>query len=298
MGEKLELNWADVNSRLGHMAETIERDTSIARVYGVPRGGSIVAGMLAQRCRKIVLIDSIEHADFVVDDITDSGATRERCRLEMKLGSMFIELVHKRDEGLLGTWVQFPWERDGAGKDEAVEQNITRLLQYLGEDVDRDGLRDTPGRVVRAFVEMTSGSKQDADALLSRVFEERSDEMIVVKDIRFTSLCEHHLLPFVGTAHVCYIPTDKVVGLSKIPRVVDCFARRLQIQERLTRQIAEAMNRCLRPQGVGVVVEAFHSCMGCRGVVKPEASMITSSMLGVMRSSAEARAEFFSLIRK
>jgi len=174
-----------------------------------------------------------------------------------------------------------------------IEGAVVTLLRWIGEDPDRDGLRDTPARVAKAWREMTSGYDDDPAAILSRTFDESSDEMIVLRGIDFHSTCEHHLLPFHGTAMVGYLP-GKVVGISKLARLVECFARRLQIQERMTRQIAEAVETHLDARGVGVIVRAHHLCMGCRGVRQPEAEMVTSAMLGTLRSDAKSRAEFLS----
>ena len=177
------------------------------------------------------------------------------------------------------------------------ESAVAQLLGFLGEDVKRDGLRDTPARVVKALREMTDGYNHSPIEILGRTFDETSDEMIIVRGIEFTSLCEHHLLPFIGTANVGYLPTDRVVGLSKIPRLVLCFARRFQIQERMTRQIAEAIDSALAPRGVAVTITARHLCMGCRGVKQPAAEMITSAMLGAFRADQAARNEFLQLVR-
>lgn len=177
-----------------------------------------------------------------------------------------------------------------------AERAVRVLLAELGEDVDRPGLRDTPARVVRALREMTSGGAVDPAELLGTVFPDAFDEMVVVRAVEFTSLCEHHLLAFTGTATVGYIPNGSgVVGLSKLARLVECYARRLQVQERMTQQIAEAIDKHLQPLGVGVVVRARHSCMGCRGVRKPGAEMVTSSLLGAMRDEPQTRAEFLTL---
>jgi len=177
-----------------------------------------------------------------------------------------------------------------------VEAAIRVILLHIGEDPDRNGLKDTPDRVLRALTEMTDGYKQDPARILSRIFDETHDEIIVVKAIPFTSLCEHHLLPFTGTVDIGYLP-GKVVGLSKLARLVDCFSRRLQIQERLTREVAESIQVHLKAQGVGVVITADHSCLSCRGVRKPGTQMTTSVMLGIFRDVPEARAEFLSLCR-
>jgi len=184
--------------------------------------------------------------------------------------------------------------RDGSIGRVDVQRSIAVLLGYLGEDASREGLRDTPARVVRAFEEMTVGYSGDPAAILATRFRETYDEMVVVRDIPFWSLCEHHLMPFHGVAKVGYLPNGRVVGLSKIPRLVQCFGRRLQIQERLTQQIARAMNEHLEPRGVGVVVTATHLCVAARGIGS-QGSMTTSCLLGSMRSNARTRAEFLAL---
>lgn len=176
------------------------------------------------------------------------------------------------------------------------ERAITTLLTLIGEDPRRNGLVDTPRRVINAWREMTSGYQEDPAEILSRTFEETSDGMVVLRGIPFHSICEHHLLPFHGTASVGYLP-GKVVGISKLARLVHCFARRLQIQERLTRQIAAAIEEHLEARGVGVMIRARHLCMGCRGVKLPNTELMTSAMLGTLRVDASARAEFLRLSR-
>lgn len=174
------------------------------------------------------------------------------------------------------------------------ERAVETLLRLIGEDPERDGLRDTPSRVVKAMLEMTAGYGESPAEILSRTFDEHSDELIVLRGIDFHSICEHHLLPFQGVAHVGYLP-GKVVGISKLARLVHCFARRLQIQERMTQQIAKAVELYLEAQGVGVIVSAHHLCMGCRGVKLPGTQLVTSAMLGTLRSSPETRSEFLRL---
>ncbi len=175
---------------------------------------------------------------------------------------------------------------------------LRELLVRLGEDPAREGLAQTPERATKALEYLTKGYKECPLTLLNNaLFTVQYDEMVVVKDIEMFSLCEHHMLPFFGKVHVAYIPNGKVVGLSKIPRMVDVFARRLQVQERLTTQIAETIQRVIQPQGVGVVVEARHLCMMMRGVEKQHSAAVTSSMLGVFRTEHETREEFLSLIR-
>jgi GTP cyclohydrolase IA len=177
--------------------------------------------------------------------------------------------------------------------------NVYReLLQGIGEDVDREGLLRTPDRAARALEFLTQGYRQNLDQIINgAVFESRASEIILVKDIELYSLCEHHLLPFIGRAHVAYLPNGKVIGLSKVARIVDVFARRLQIQENLTTQIAESLMRCLEPSGVAVVVEAKHLCMMMRGVEKQNSVMKTSCLLGTFKEDARTRSEFLSLLK-
>ena len=178
-----------------------------------------------------------------------------------------------------------------------AEEAVATLLRYIGEQPERDGLRDTPARVVKAWREMTAGYAEDPAEILSRTFDESSDELVILRGISFYSTCEHHLLPFYGQAVVGYLP-GKVVGISKLARLVECFAKRLQVQERMTRQIAEAVETHLEARGVGVVLRAHHLCMGCRGVRQEETEMVTSSMLGTLRTDATSRAEFLRLCRQ
>lgn len=179
-----------------------------------------------------------------------------------------------------------------------MEQAVRTLLLGLGEDPDREGLRDTPKRVVKALTFLTSGYRQSLDELLNgAVFAENANEMVLVRDIDLFSSCEHHILPILGRAHVAYIPDGKVIGLSKIARICEMYGRRLQVQERLTQQIADALQGLLNPQGVAVVVEATHMCMVMRGVQKPGSWTVTSSMQGIFAEDVKTRQEFMSLIR-
>jgi len=181
----------------------------------------------------------------------------------------------------------------------SYEELVREMLVRLGEDPDREGLVRTPERVQKAYQFLTRGYKEDAEALLRKaLFTVTYDEMVIVKDVEMFSLCEHHMLPFFGKVHVAYIPNGKVIGLSKIPRLIEIFSRRLQIQERLTTQIAETIQKTIEPQGVGVVIEARHLCMMMRGVEKQHSAAVTSSMLGCFRKEQETRTEFLSLIRQ
>jgi GTP cyclohydrolase I len=179
-----------------------------------------------------------------------------------------------------------------------IEALIEKLLAELGEDPKREGLERTPERVAKALGYLTSGYTQKVEDILNgALFVEEYDEMVVVKDIDFFSMCEHHLLPFFGRAHVAYLPAQRIVGLSKIPRLVEMFSRRLQVQERLTTQIATTLDEALRPRGVAVVMEGVHLCMLMRGVEKQNSKALTSAMLGVFRERPETRAEFMELIK-
>ncbi|MGB0715274.1 MAG: GTP cyclohydrolase I FolE [Phycisphaerae bacterium] len=190
-------------------------------------------------------------------------------------------------------------DADQKGVDQkSVEQAVFQLLRAVGEDPDRDGLRDTPGRVARMYTELMAGLNDDPAVHLSRVFDESYDEIVLLRDIDFFSLCEHHLLPFHGKAHVAYLPSGKVVGLSKLARTVETFARRPQVQERLTCQIADALVENLSPHGVAVVIEAEHLCMKMRGVQKPNGTMVTSALRGEFKSNPSSRAEVLGLIRQ
>jgi GTP cyclohydrolase I len=182
---------------------------------------------------------------------------------------------------------------------ETIRQSVKQILTAIGEDPERQGLLRTPDRVARMYVDLLDGYRMDPQKLLNgALFKEKYDEMVVVRDIEFYSLCEHHMLPFLGRVHVAYLPREHIIGLSKIPRIVDMFARRLQLQERMTRQIAEFLNETLHPWGVAVVVEGLHLCATMRGARKHDARMTTSSMLGAFRKSAPTREEFLANISR
>ncbi|MFT8634984.1 GTP cyclohydrolase I FolE [Novacetimonas hansenii] len=183
---------------------------------------------------------------------------------------------------------------------EEAEDAVRTLLRWAGEDPRREGLHDTPSRVVRSYEEFFCGYAEDPVDLLTRTFSEVEDydEMVLLRDIRFESHCEHHMVPIIGVAHVAYLPRKRVVGISKLARVVDAYAKRFQIQERLTAQIANTINDVLQPRGVGVVIEASHQCMTTRGVHRPGVSMVTSRMLGTFRSNSDTRREFLSILNR
>jgi GTP cyclohydrolase IA len=189
-------------------------------------------------------------------------------------------------------------EEESAASPDVLEETVHTMIRELGEDPGREGLLRTPQRVAKSMRYLTSGYRQNVDEVLNgALFSVSYDEMVIVKNIEVFSLCEHHLLPFFGRCHIAYIPTAKVIGLSKLPRLVDVFARRLQVQERLTTQIAEIIMQKINPMGVGVIIEAKHLCMIMRGVEKQNSVAVTSTMLGVFRNSQQTREEFLSLVR-
>ncbi|HQT74061.1 MAG: GTP cyclohydrolase I FolE [Acidiphilium sp. 37-67-22] len=190
-------------------------------------------------------------------------------------------------------------DHDDRPSREEAEAAIRTLIRWAGDDATREGVIDTPARVARAYEDFFRGYREDPEAILSRTFEETEgyDEMVLLRDIRVESHCEHHMVPIIGVAHVAYLPNRRVVGISKLARVVDAYARRLQIQEKLTAQIANTINEVLQPRGVAVVIEAGHECMSTRGVHKPGVSMVTSRMLGAFRDDASTRREFLAMIQ-
>lgn len=268
-------------------------DMDMIKAFPIPRGG-IPAAFALSANSVIEIVNHPDEADFFIDDIIDSGSTMQKWCDDYP-GKPFFALVDKTSafDAHLG-WVVFPWEHTA---ESSIEDNIRRLLQFVGEDPSRGGLLETPHRVAKAWAHWTSGYSKDAKDIL-KVFEDGADgcdEMVIVKDIPFYTHCEHHMAPFFGTATVAYIPNGKIVGLSKISRIVDMFARRLQVQERLTNQIADALNDNLDPKGVSVVIKARHLCMESRGICQQGHHTITSALRGVLKSDEKARAEFMSL---
>jgi len=266
------------------------------KVWGVPRGGIHVAQEMAHRlgCE---IVEDPEHATIIVDDIVDSGATRDRYREEFP-STQFVGVIDKTlDPTWADIWVVFPWELHDQ-MDDRPEEHYRRFIQSMGGlGLSPDNLLETPRRVVKAFQELTQGIDQSPSDILSKRFGvDGLDEMVIVQDIPFSSLCEHHLLPFTGTATVAYIAKDFAVGLSKIPRLVACYSQRLQMQERLAQQIAGALMGELETAGAACLIRASHSCMGMRGI-RSGGQMIASSLLGVFRDDPTARAEFLALAR-
>jgi GTP cyclohydrolase I len=263
---------------------------SRTRIWGVPRGGVPVA-LAIGALTGAELVDSLSAADVVVDDIWDSGRTAARYE-----GIRFGVLFDKRTPEYAGQWLVMPWETTEE-HDASAEDAVVRLLQFIGEDPTREGLRQTPTRVVKAWAEACSGYGQSpADVL--KTFEDGADrvnELVVMRGIPVYSTCEHHLIPFFGTATIGYIPDGKIIGLSKLVRLTNVFAKRLQVQERLTNEIADALMEHLTPVGVGVIIECRHMCMESRGVHAPNTPTTTSALRGALYDDARARAEFMAL---
>ena len=257
-------------------------------VYGVPRGGCTPAAMLAALWG-VPLLDEPKGGCLVVDDLIDSGQTRNDFTedYDCEFDALFRKPTSPAGPQVeKDGWLVFPWE----GNEQGPEDSVRRLLQFVGEDPDRDGLIDTPRRVVKAYTEMTSGYRADVASILGVQFDqdEHYSGIVLLRDIPFHSMCEHHLLPFSGIAHVAYIPGDggQIVGLSKLARLVEAYARRLQVQERMTVQIVDAVMEHLRPSAAACIIRANHLCMSLRGVKKDTGGMVTSELRGGFFNSA------------
>jgi len=272
------------------------RNKDMLRCYPIPRGG-VPAAFVLSTVFKVIIVDTPDEADFFFDDIIDSGATKKKW-CEQYPGKDFLALVDKTDPSnpYNGKWIVFPWEGDA---ESGIEDNIIRIIQYAGDDPTREGLQETPTRVAKALLHWFKGYDEDPKDIL-KVFEdggEDYDQMVVVKDIPIYSKCEHHMADIFGTATVAYIPDGKIVGLSKLSRLVDIYARRLQVQERLTYQISKALEDNLNPKGVGVMIKARHMCMESRGICQQGHHTITTSLTGAFRDESETRSEFMAIAR-
>jgi GTP cyclohydrolase I len=272
-------------------------------MYPVPDGGIPAAQLVESQGPALLITEHLNDAHVYVDDIIDSGSTRKQFR-EQSTGNPryiipddrpFYALVDKQgaDKEWLGEWVSFPWER--MQRKDGPQDNIKRLLQFIGEDPWRPGLLETPDRVVASFKEIYGGYKANPEELV-KTFESDCDEMVVLQGIEFYSTCEHHMMPFFGTADIAYIPSGKVLGVSKLARLLEVYSRRLQIQERLTTKITSWLDANLKPLGSACRLTAQHLCMTARGVGKQHSTMVTSSLTGVFRERPEVRQEFFSLV--
>lgn len=270
---------------------------STIMAFPVPRGGVPAAYLIKSILPQIVLTQDVSEADIIIDDLVDSGATEAHycARYAAKPFFSLIDKRKERERNGVSPWYVFPWEEHSEG---SIEDNIRRLLQYVGEDASREGLLETPHRVAKAWKHWCGGYEKDAASIL-KVFEdgaESYDQMVTVKDIPIYSHCEHHLAAIIGTASIAYIPNGRIVGLSKLSRLADMYARRLQVQERLTDQIADAIVQHLRPQGVGVIIKARHLCMESRGVCQQGHHTVTTALRGAIRDEPQTRSEFLRLV--
>lgn len=285
MPEKIRLTWPTFLDIVEGIKKSIKPSDV---VYGVPNGGMIVCLFLGLTPSQITYDPS--KATLIIDDVIDSGETKKRYQL-MYPNTLFIALFNRPSQ-----WVVFPWEADHPSES-GIESNITRVLEYLGEDVKREGLLDTPKRVVKSWKEIYGGYDTKVEDLFTTFSADGYDQIVLLKDIEFYSNCEHHMQPFFGKAHVAYIPNERVVGISKLARLVDAYSRRLQIQERIGDQVTEALMTYLKPKAAACIVEAKHMCMCARGVGKQNSIMTTSSLKGVFRTDGLARAELMAMLK-
>ena len=295
MAHETILSWTSVKEEANQIAEQIlllPRHDHY-HIYGVPRGGipaaQLVSAALDVKGFSNELVDAAVKADVIIDDIIDSGRTREK--YEKQYPVPFFALIQKAD---LKEWIVFPWEK--MCQETGPEDNIVRILEFIGEDPNREGLVYTPSRVVKSWKRLFGGYGVNPEELLRTTFTEGAcDEMVVLKNIEFYSHCEHHIMPFFGKASIGYIPNKRVVGISKLARLLEVYSKRLQIQERLGQQITDTIMKVLEPIGCGCVLEAQHFCMTSRGVEKQNSIMVTSSMQGKFRD-AVVRHEFLRFI--
>ena len=303
MSDKYILTHLDMDQYAKRAADAIVAMAMRARMIGTIRAfpimrGGLPAAYLVQKMWptgtpfKLELTNDPKDAHIFIDDLIGSGSTLEQWCDDYP-EKPFIALIDKRQE-LQDKWLVFPWESDAVG---SFENNITRLLQFVGEDPSRGGLLETPARVTKAWQHWTSGYGKNAGEILKQFEDgaETYDQMVLVKDIPIYSHCEHHLAPIIGTVSIAYIPNGKIVGLSKLSRLADMFARRLQVQERLTSEIADALVEHLEPLGVGVIIRARHLCMESRGVCQQGHHTVTTTLRGAIKDDAQARAEFLQL---
>lgn len=294
MTKKIKITYQKLQEDIETLANTLKRAVDGGQfdsIYGVPRGGVPIAIGLSALL-KLPLTDTVSEKTLVVDDLMDSGATRNKYP-----GNKFAVLYTKphapgtwiaRVEEIHG-WIEFPYENTEGD----VEENFRRILEYLGEDPTREGLVDTPKRYIKFMKQFLSSE----DFNFTTFENEGTDEMIIQKDIPFFSLCEHHTAPFFGTATVAYIPSERIVGLSKLARTVQLYSHNFQNQERITSQVAERLEKELQPLGVAVTVKARHFCMEMRGVKTHDVHTVTTKLTGAFKDKPETRAEFLSQIK-
>jgi GTP cyclohydrolase I len=263
-------------------------------VYGIPRGGVLVAHILSEEL-DIPFQEKPDKHSLIVDDLIDSGESlskysdnRKAVLYRKPYSPLICDSIETIDD-----WIEFFYENTN----DDMEGSVARILEYIGENPNRDGLKDTPKRIVQSWEDLYKGYKQNPKSLVKVFNCESYTGMVLLKDIELYSMCEHHMLPFVGRCHIAYIPNKKVIGISKLARIMEVYARRLQIQERLTDEIASCIEKLLKPKGVAVMIEAEHFCMRMRGVGKQNSIMVTSSLTGVFLKEEATRNEFLTLIK-
>lgn len=297
--ERKYLNWLDcvglTESMVGNInAYKQENKLVCLKIYGVPRGGVPVAILLnhtleSRRIPSFLVEDALD-ANIIVDDIVDSGRTRTKYQ-SINPSALFLALVESPKD----KWIVFPWEK--GTEDLGPEENVVRLMQFIGEDVKREGLIETPKRVIRSYEKLFGGYRQNPEDIMKTFTEGACDNMVVLKNIELYSTCEHHMLPFYGKCHIAYIPNGKVIGVSKLARLMEIYSRRMQIQERIGQQVTAALEKFLQPRGAACIIEAQHFCMTSRGVEKQNSVMVTSSLTGDFLTDRDTRNELMNLIR-
>lgn len=292
------VSWLELIRMSNQLAEKIEWK-NYENFYGVPKNGMILAPLVYTGDRELIHDENlITKKTLILDDLVDSGRTLARfpendhAVLFRKPHSPQVQYFVEEVSG----WIQFPFEKDGT--EQEIENHVTRILEAIGENPNREGLIGTPGRVARMYKEIFSGYGKDEKEIFKAKFKDDCDTMVVVKDIPFYSMCEHHMIPFSGLAHVAYVPNGEVLGLSKFARLVDVYAKRLQIQEKMTREILDSIIVNLRPLGAMVVLEAEHLCMAMRGVQKQGSRTVTSAVFGELKEKPAAREEALKLFFK
>ena len=306
MAVKLFYTWDDLHNDVDKFTKLLTENLYFRKydyIAGVPRGGNILASLLSSSLHKPqISIDDIEGKQVLIcDDIVDSGSTRNRFS---KYDFLCIHFRSNQKDsisyGLTPTemWVVYPWEKE---EQIGPTENIKRLLEFIGEDPEREGLRETPDRVIKSYDFLCSGYSKDPMSVIKTFSSETYDQMILLKDIEMYSLCEHHMLPFFGKAHIAYIPNGRVIGVSKLARLLEIYCRRLQIQERIGEQVTTSLMEGLNAKGAACIIEANHLCMRMRGVEKQNSTMITSSLKGIFLDKSmggvAAREELMRLIK-
>lgn len=296
MKQKKFLTWKEcyeLADKLCNQIVSVVHSPKGVKIYGIPRGGMNAAQAVIERQIGVCLVENPEDADVFVDDIIDSGKTRDEWNRKYPW-TPFFGLI-ERTEDNKDVWYVFPWETT---EQNGPEDNIRRLLEYIGEDPNREGLLETPKRILKSYDRLFGGYKKKPEDLM-KVFEDGAcNEMVILKNIKFYSTCEHHMLPFHGVAHVAYIPNGKVIGVSKLARLVDMYARRMQIQERIGTQVVEALMKHLDAKGAACIIEAQHMCMTARGVENQTSILTTSALRGAFLDNIQTRMEFLQMIKE